>query len=103
MGWERRKGKWYYYHTYQFKGRRRRTYLGPAGDPVAELAAVHAGLHAVHVELMSRAWAKEKAAVRDGPIIAGIDAAWEQLGRGMGPSGGGPSGPEPGPVGPETG
>jgi hypothetical protein len=61
MGWERRKGsrKAYYTWTLTVGGRRKRIYLGPAGDPVAELAAAYDALDRVSVELDRRARAEE--------------------------------------------
>jgi hypothetical protein len=97
MGWERRGKKRFYYHTHYFHGKKRRTYLGPQGDPVAELAAVHAALDAIHVELDRRAYAKDVARLRDGPLLAGIDAATACMGRminGQLPAPEGPEGPD---------
>jgi hypothetical protein len=75
MGWEKRSGRLFYYVTHYSDGKKRRTYLGPFGDPVAELAATNAALDQVNREPDERAYAKEVARLRDAPIIAGIDAA----------------------------
>ena len=94
MGWEKRNGRLYYYHTHYFRGRKRRTYLGPFGDPVAELAAANAALDRVNRELDERAYAKEVARLRDGPIVAGIDAATAYVGRALRGEGSPLGGPE---------
>jgi hypothetical protein len=77
MGWETRKGKEFFYHTHPtaVTGRRKRTYLGRAGDPVAELAATHAALDRVNRELDRRARARADAQIRDARAAAGLDAA----------------------------
>jgi hypothetical protein len=81
MGWEKRGKRLFYYHTHYFRGKKRRTYLGGFGDPVAELAATNAALDKVNRELDERAYAKEVAQLRDDPIIAGINAATAYVGR----------------------
>jgi hypothetical protein len=100
MGWEKRNGRLFYYVTTRLKGRRRRTYLGAFGDPVAELAAVNAALDQINVEMDKRAYAKDVARLRDGPIIAGIDAATACLGNMLAGRPHAPEGPETGPEGP---
>ena len=102
MGWEKRGKRLYYFHTYRHKGRRRRTYLGRHGDPVAELAAVNAALDQVNRELEKRAYAREVARLRDGPIIAGIDAHTAWVGRALRGELSTPGGPQPGLEGPES-
>ena len=102
MGWERRNEKRYYYHTYHFRGKKRRLYFGPEGDPVAELAAVNAALDQINRELDERAYAKKVARHRDGPIVAGINAATASLGRMLTGQTAPSDGPEPGRDGSET-
>ena len=58
-------------------------------------------LDAIHVEMDKRAYAKEVARLRDGPIVAGIDAATALVGRAIRGELSTPGGLEPGPEGPE--
>ena len=81
MGWEKRGKRLYYVHTFYPHGKKRRVYLGRHGDPVAELAATNAALDAIHRPLDERAHQTEVARLRDGPIIAGIDAMTAWAGR----------------------
>ena len=103
MGWEQRSGWSYYYHTYYYQGRKRRMYLGPQGDPVAELAAVNAALDHVNRELDRRADARELARLRNRPIIAGLDAAVASLARMLTGHSPGSGGSNPGANEPKTG
>jgi hypothetical protein len=117
MGWETRKGKEFFYHTSTtgVTGRRKRTYLGRRGDPVAELAATHVDLDRVNRELDRRARDRADAALRGARHAAGLEvaSAWlaDALGQAVvdqvarledvqGPAGRDPGPRVPGPGGP---
>jgi hypothetical protein len=83
MPWEKRKGSSGRYFSYSIycAGRVKRFYVGKAGDPVAETAAVYEHLAAIQDEVRRRERAREVEEHQLRPMTAGLDVAVNEMTR----------------------